>query len=93
MNTIVTIDKAGRVVIPIRMRNEMNLTAGDELALESSGESVTLRPVRSVPRMRKKKGMWVFNSGGPPLSLETTNKVLRDLRDERDRRNRGEVDS
>ena len=44
MDTTVTIDKAGRIVIPKDIRDELRLGAGDTLTLESEGESVTLRP-------------------------------------------------
>ncbi len=38
MNTTVTLDKAGRVLIPKSLRDEMHLEAGDTLELESEGE-------------------------------------------------------
>ncbi len=47
MNSTVTLDKAGRVVIPKIVREELHLEPGDALHLECEGERVTLRPVRS----------------------------------------------
>jgi AbrB family looped-hinge helix DNA binding protein len=47
MNTTVTLDKAGRAVIPKRLRDALRLAPGDELVLESEGDRVTLRPVCS----------------------------------------------
>jgi AbrB family looped-hinge helix DNA binding protein len=88
MNTIVTLDKAGRVVIPKTLRDELRLAPGDTLALESDGERVTLRPVRSVSALRKEQGIWVFRSGRK-LSAEETDQVLENLRQERDRKARG----
>jgi AbrB family looped-hinge helix DNA binding protein len=87
-DTIVTIDKAGRVVIPIRLRDALNLVAGDQLALESDDDKVTLRPVRVKARLRKKQGIWVY-AGGTPITLEDTNRVLREIREERERRHLG----
>ena len=87
MNTTVTLDKAGRVVIPKTLRDELHLEPGDSLALESEGESVTLRPVRSASPMRKERGVWVFH-GGRKLSAAVTDKVLRDIRAQRDSDNR-----
>lgn len=45
MSTTVTLDKAGRVVIPKTLRDDLQLAPGDILALESDGDSVVLRPV------------------------------------------------
>jgi AbrB family looped-hinge helix DNA binding protein len=58
-----TIDKAGRVVIPKKVRDDLNLRAGDVLELEQEGGALQLRPVRAKVPMRKRKGRWVFNSG------------------------------
>ena len=88
MNTIVTLDKAGRVVIPKTLRDELRLAPGDTLALESDGERVTLRPVRSASALRKEQGIWVFRSGRK-LSAGDTDQVLENLRQERDRKARG----
>jgi AbrB family looped-hinge helix DNA binding protein len=79
MNTTVTIDKAGRVVIPKSLRDELNLEAGDTLELESEGERVTLRPVRSGSALRREHGVWVFR-GGRKIGAATTNRVLEDVR-------------
>lgn len=56
MSTTVTLDKAGRVVIPKTLRDELRLVPGDTLALESDGERVMLRPVRAGTALRKEPG-------------------------------------
>lgn len=86
MNTTVTIDKAGRVVIPKEVRDELRLEAGDTLTLESDGERVTLRPVRGGTPLQKERGVWVFRGGGP-LSLDEANHIVEDARAQRDRQN------
>ena len=83
MNTTVTLDKAGRVVIPKTLRDQLHLEPGDTLQLESEGERVTLRPLRSASPLRKEHGVWVFRSG-KTISAAATDKVLRDLREQRD---------
>lgn len=83
MNTTVTLDKAGRVVIPKTLRDQLHLDPGDTLEVESEGEHVTLRPLRSVSPLRKEHGVWVFRSG-KTISAAATDKVLRDLREQRD---------
>jgi AbrB family looped-hinge helix DNA binding protein len=89
MNTTVTIDKAGRVVIPKEVRTELRLEAGDSLALESEGERVTLRPVHGGTPLQKERGVWVFR-GGKPLLLDEANQLVREAREQRDRQNTGE---
>ena len=85
----VTLDKAGRVVIPKNLRDELHLEAGDTLELESQGERVMLRPLRTTSPLRKERGVWVFRSG-KKLSAADTDKALRDIRQQRDRHNRGD---
>jgi AbrB family looped-hinge helix DNA binding protein len=87
MNMTVTLDKAGRVVLPKTVRDGLHLEPGDQLELESEGESVTLRPVRSASPLRKEHGVWVFRSGRK-IAAATTDKLLSDLREGRDRDNR-----
>ncbi|MGH9626009.1 MAG: AbrB/MazE/SpoVT family DNA-binding domain-containing protein [Bryobacteraceae bacterium] len=88
MNTRLVIDKAGRVVIPKPLREELHLEAGDALEMESVGEQITLRPVRGTGPLRKEQGVWVFHSG-QPLSASTTDEVLEQIREERDLANLG----
>ena len=89
MNTTLTLDKAGRIIIPKTLRDEMHLEAGDTLELESEGDRITLRPVRSGSALRKEHGVWVFRRGAKTISAETTTQVLESVRNERDRVNRG----
>jgi AbrB family looped-hinge helix DNA binding protein len=88
MNATVTLDKAGRVVIPKTLRDELHLEPGDTLELESEGERVTLRAMPSGSLLRKEHGVWVFRSG-KKLSAVVADKALRDIRERRDRENRG----
>jgi AbrB family looped-hinge helix DNA binding protein len=88
MTTHLTIDKAGRVVIPRSVREELRLEAGDSLEMESAGEAITLRPVRGTGPLVKEHGVWVFHAG-QPLSASTTDEMLRQLREERDLANLG----
>jgi AbrB family looped-hinge helix DNA binding protein len=82
------LDKAGRVVIPKPLRDELDLAPGDSLELESSGERITLRPIRGNAPLTREKGVWVFHTGDP-LSTSTTDAVLKLIRDERDQKNIG----
>ena len=51
-----TLDKAGRVVLPKPLRDELELAAGDTLELESQGEQIMLRPVRGAVPLQKERG-------------------------------------
>jgi AbrB family looped-hinge helix DNA binding protein len=84
MMTKLTLDKAGRVVLPKPLRDELELAAGDTLELESRGEQITLRPVRGAVPLKKERGIWVYRAGRP-LTAATTDQTLRQIREERDR--------
>ena len=88
MNTRITLDSAGRVVIPKGLREELHLQPGDELDLEASNEQITLRPVREAPPLSKERGVWVFRTGHP-LPASATDDVLQGSRRDRDRENLG----
>ncbi len=83
MNARLTLDNAGRVVIPKGLRDALRLRPGDELDLETAGDEITLRPVHETPPITKEQGVWVFRIG-KPLPASTTDETLRALRDERD---------
>ncbi len=88
MTTTVTVDSAGRVLIPKATRKELRLAPGDTLALETDGERVTLSPVRSASIMRKEAGVWVFRSGHR-ISAAETEDAIQDIRRTRARSTRG----
>jgi AbrB family looped-hinge helix DNA binding protein len=82
------LDKAGRIVLPKTLRDELHLAPGDSLEIESSGEDITIRPVRGQAPLRKKHGVWVYRAG-EPLSASTVDKTMRQVRRERDDDNLG----
>ena len=88
MNARLTIDKAGRVVIPKPVREQLQLEPGDTLEMENAGEHITLRPVRGTGPLAKEHGVWVFRTGNP-LPASTTDELLQRIREERDLANLG----
>ncbi len=82
-------DKAGRVVIPKPLREQLHLEPGDVLELEVGGEQITLRPVRGAGPLTKEHGVWVFRTG-KPLPASVTDDLLQQIREERDMANLGE---
>jgi AbrB family looped-hinge helix DNA binding protein len=86
MTSTLTVDKAGRVVLPKPVRDELQLSPGDSLELESSEDRIVLRPVRGAGPLRKKSGIWVFRTG-EPLSAATVNQAINGTRRDRDQQN------
>lgn len=83
MTSRLTLDKAGRIVLPKPLRDELRLEAGDSLEVECTSDEITLRPTRGNAQLRKKHGIWVYRSG-EPLSQSTVNKTIREVREERE---------
>ena len=89
MNSTVTLDRAGRVVLPKTLRDEMHLSPGYTLDLTVKGDEVTLLPRRGATPLQKERGVWVFRSG-KPLTADETQETLRNIRAQRHRQHPGE---
>jgi AbrB family looped-hinge helix DNA binding protein len=79
-----TLDKAGRVVLPKPVREQMHLAPGDTLQLETEGERITLRPLRPQATLKKERGIWVYQGEAtetsiPELIDRERDKRLREL--------------
>jgi AbrB family looped-hinge helix DNA binding protein len=61
---ITTIDRAGRVIIPKRLRDALNLGAGAEIDIEAGPDGLRLRAAGAAPRLVTKKGFLVHQGGG-----------------------------
>jgi AbrB family looped-hinge helix DNA binding protein len=83
MNAILSIDKAGRLVLPKPVRQQLQLEAGESLELESFEDHVVLRPVRNNAAMYKKRGVWVFRAG-TPLKASTVRETIGRVRKDRE---------
>ncbi|MGH7906028.1 MAG: AbrB/MazE/SpoVT family DNA-binding domain-containing protein [Candidatus Binataceae bacterium] len=88
MTARLTLDKLGRIVIPKAVRDRLQLSPGDEIELETVDEKITLRPLRGVAPLRKKRGVRVYRSG-QPLPDSTVQRTIEQVRRERDERNLG----
>lgn len=84
MNASVTIDKAGRIVLPKAVRDGLRIAPGDTLELEVDGERVMLRPKRPAPPLQKERGVWVFRAD-EPLTTGQVGEVLQSLREQQGR--------
>lgn len=75
---VISLDKAGRLVLPKELWDKLRLEAGDELLVEETGEQIVLRPLRAQATLKKERGVWVYQ-GAP--GAERSNKSLPDLID------------
>ena len=76
MTTKLKLDKAGRVVLPKPLRDEMQLGPGDTLQLETEGERITLRPIRPRAMLKKELGVWVYQ--GEPADASISDLLERE---------------
>ena len=90
MNTNLTIDKAGRIVLPKPVRDKLKIAPGDQLNLESDEDRIILRPKLGAAQLRKKRGIWVYHSD-EPLSAATVEETIERVRRERDEHNLGKL--
>jgi len=80
----ISVDKAGRVVLPKEMRDKLRLEAGDELLVEQGDEQIVLRPVRAQATLKKERGVWVYQSGQRgKISAESLQEQIDAVREER----------
>lgn len=77
----VKIDKAGRIILPKKIRDRYRLRAGSELALEESVQGIVLKPAEQGPSMVKRDGLWV-HLGKAPENFDWENMIEND-REER----------
>jgi AbrB family looped-hinge helix DNA binding protein len=76
MGSRVSVDKAGRVILPKPLRDKLQLHPGDDLAIEADEHVITLRPIRQKAPLRKKRGIWVYH--GEPSNDSIDDIIDRD---------------
>lgn len=80
MNTTVEIDKAGRVVVPKRIREALHLVPGTRLTLHQEDDRLVIQPESRPRGLYMKKGTLVYDAGPlPPLDI--VDWIERDRRD------------
>ena len=79
---LVPIDKAGRVVLPKHLRQELGIRPGDLLKISFRGDEVTLRPSRETSGFIRRGRAVVFSSGqADRLDNETVDSLLTNERE------------
>ena len=74
---LVPIDKAGRVVLPKHIRDELAIHPGDLLKISIHESEITLQPTGEVPGFIKRGRALVFSSGGNDLLQNETVEAIR----------------
>jgi AbrB family looped-hinge helix DNA binding protein len=77
----VTIDQAGRIVVPKAVRERLGLRKNSELELEETAEGIVLKPVQEESLWRRENGWLVFY--GKPLGRIDWDRLIDDQREER----------
>lgn len=79
MKQMVSIDQAGRVVLPKPLRDRLQLREGDKLSLEVKGDAIELRPAKSG-KLARVNGVLVYSD---PTPLPGGVDFVQEMRDER----------
>jgi AbrB family looped-hinge helix DNA binding protein len=87
----VSLDKAGRLVVPKAIREALQLRVGESLKIEQRDEEIVIRRDNPVPGLIRVHGLLVYDSGGPPSSIDIVGLINED-RERRSRYIAGEVD-
>jgi AbrB family looped-hinge helix DNA binding protein len=82
MNAITEIDKAGRVVIPKKLRDAMHLRAGDRLSIEFADDKLVIASESAGLRLHMDRG-WLVLDGGAAMTEEESLRQISDARDAR----------
>ena len=87
---IITIDRAGRVVVPKALRERFNFTAGTELEIKAVGDGLKLRRIGAETALGRKHGILVHH-GAERAALDV-GEFIRGEREARIRRLMNETD-
>lgn len=77
MATITEIDKAGRVVVPKKLRDSLHLVPGTRLSLHQEGDRIVIEPERRPRGLYMKRGTLVYDAGPGPAS-DVVEEIARD---------------
>ena len=67
LDLTVELDKFGRILIPKKMRERLNLAAGEKVNLRLENNALTLKAAARATQWVEEDGLMVFSTGGKPL--------------------------
>jgi AbrB family looped-hinge helix DNA binding protein len=74
----ITIDRAGRIVVPKALRERFGLHPGTELEIEAVADGLRLRARDSAPAFIEKEGVLVHHAAGPPMEIDVAAFINRE---------------
>jgi AbrB family looped-hinge helix DNA binding protein len=77
------IDKAGRIVLPKAIRQQLGITPDSPLELVPSADGVLLRRVADKPMMRQIDGVWVHQGASTATADADWSNIVDSSREER----------
>ena len=81
MANTVEIDKAGRIVIPKKLREQINVSPGDKFEITIVGSKIQLEPHAMEQGLVSDGSLLVFSAGTDSrLSREEVHEVIHELR-------------
>jgi AbrB family looped-hinge helix DNA binding protein len=81
MNATTEIDKAGRLVVPKKLRESLHLTPGTRVVLRKQGNLLTVQPEQPEGKLIMKSGFWVWDPG-VSTSLDVVQLIEHDRADQ-----------
>jgi AbrB family looped-hinge helix DNA binding protein len=91
MSSIVEIDKAGRIVVPKKLRDALHLVPGTQLRIDRAGDQLTLRPRLTVAQLIIENGVPLIYPAddAPILTDDMVTELIAQGRHERENRTLG----
>lgn len=77
-----TIDRAGRVLIPKRLRRQLGMAAGAQLEATAEGGRLVIAPVENAVTLVEEEGLLVAASPNPEAQL-TDSDLLQGIDEQR----------
>jgi len=90
MKTTVSLDRAGRFVLPKAIRSRLNLREGDLLEIETGNDEVLIRRLMATPsRIVRENGRAVWDAPTASATIQDIESSFTRGREERDSRASG----